>query len=254
MRWMPFVDVFLSPLGFGLLLALALWLRRRRLSRVALRAGIAIEILLLALSTPLGANALVAWQESRAPLPDTCAAPQPSTIVVLSGGIRRDAADARDFATLNVASLQRTIAGAELARRTPDAQLVLAGGPRIGGHNDVSQAAVMAAIAEGFGVPATSIRAESLSTTTWENATRARALDPPLPQRIWLVTSATHMPRSLLAFRAAGFEPCSYPADRRASPFDGPADLLPSAGAIANTDAVLHEWIGEAAYRLRSAF
>ncbi|MET0230342.1 MAG: YdcF family protein [Rhodanobacteraceae bacterium] len=254
MRWMPFVDVFLSPLGFGLLLALVLWLARRRLSRGSLRIGIAIEIVLLVLSTPLGANALVAWQESRAPLPDACAAPMPSTIVVLSGGIRRDAADARDFATLNVASLQRTIAGAELARSTPDAQLVLAGGPRIGGQNDVSQAAVMATIAEGFGVPAASIRAESLSTTTWENATRVRALDPPLPQRIWLVTSATHMPRSLLAFRAAGFEPCAYPADRRASPFDGPADFLPSAGAIANTDAVLHEWIGEIAYRARSAF
>jgi uncharacterized SAM-binding protein YcdF (DUF218 family) len=254
MRWMPFVDVLVSPLGSGLLLALALWLARRRISRVALRIGIAIEIVLLVLSTPIGANALVAWQESRAPLPEACAAPQPTTIVVLSGGVRRDAADARDFATLNVASLQRTIAGAELARRTPDAQLVLAGGPRIGGLNDVSQAAVMATIAESFGVPATAIRAESLSTTTWENATRTRALDPPLPQRIWLVTSATHMPRSLLAFRAAGFEPCSYPADRRASPFDGPADFLPSAGAIANTDAVLHEWVGEVAYRMRTAF
>ncbi len=254
MRWMPFVDVLLSPLGFGLLLALVLWLARGRLSRVALRIGIAIEFVLLVLSTPIGANAIVSWQESRAPLPETCATPQPSAIVVLSGGIRRDAADVRDFATLNIASLQRTIAGAELARRTPDAQLILAGGPRIGGHNDVSQAAVMATIAEGFGVPAASIRAESLSTTTWENASRVRALDPPLPQRIWLVTSATHMPRSLLAFRAAGFEPCSYPADRRASPFDGPADLLPSAGAIANTDAVLHEWIGEVAYRLRSVF
>jgi uncharacterized SAM-binding protein YcdF (DUF218 family) len=254
MRWMLIVDAFLSPLGFGLLLALMLRLARRRLSRAAIRIGIAVEIVLLALSTPLGANALVAWQESRAPLPDACAAPQPNTIVVLSGGIRRDAADARDFATLNVASLQRTIAGADLARRTPDAQLVLAGGPRIGGQSDVSQAAVMATIAEGFGVPATSIRAESLSTTTWENATRVRALDPPLPQRIWLVTSATHMPRSLLAFRAAGFEPCSYPADRRASPFDGPADLLPSAGAIANTDAVLHEWVGEVAYRVRTMF
>lgn len=254
MRWMSLVDALLSPLGFGLLLALVLWIGRRRFSRIALRIGIAIELVLLVLSTPLGANTLVAWQERRAPLPDACAAPLPRAIVVLSGGIRRDAADARDFATLNVASLQRTIAGAELARQTPDALLVLAGGPRIGGSSAISQATVMASIAEGFGVPAASIRAESLSTTTWENATRVRALAPPLPPRIWLVTSATHMPRALLAFRAAGFDPCAYPADRRASPFDGLADLLPSAGAIANTDAVLHEWVGEAAYRLRSAF
>ena len=123
MRWMPFVDALLSPLGFGLALALVLKLARRRLSRTALRIGIAIEGVLLIVSTPLGANALVAWQESRAPLPEACAAPQPTAIVVLSGGIRRDAADANDFATLNVASLQRTIAGAELARRTPNATL-----------------------------------------------------------------------------------------------------------------------------------
>jgi uncharacterized SAM-binding protein YcdF (DUF218 family) len=254
MRWMPFVDVFLSPLAFGLLLALVLWLARRRIPRGMLRFGIAIEIVLLALSTPLGANALLAWQESRAPRPEGCAAPAPETIVVLSGGIRRDATDADDFATLNIASLQRTLAAAELAKRTPNAQLILAGGPRIGGHNDVSQAAVMARVAESLGVPAASIRAEALSTTTWENATRVRALEPAPPPRIWLVTSALHMPRSLLAFRAAGFEPCAYPADRRASPLNGPADLLPNAGAIASTDAVLHEWVGEIAYRLRTAF
>jgi uncharacterized SAM-binding protein YcdF (DUF218 family) len=252
MRWTAIVDVFLSPFGFGLLLAFVLWRWHRRLSRRALRIGIAAQILCLVLSTPLGANLLTSVQERRSPTPSACAAPQPSVIVLLSGGMRRDAADAGDFGVLNAASLQRTLTAAQLAKRTPEAQLVISGG----GHNGdgVAQSTIMADLARGFGVPADAIRAETESTTTWENATRIRALQPALPSRIWLVTSALHMPRSLLAFRAAGFDPCAYPGDYRSAPFDGPADLLPSAGAIANSDSVLHEWAGEIAYRLRAAF
>jgi uncharacterized SAM-binding protein YcdF (DUF218 family) len=254
MRFMALIDVLLSPLGFGLLVALVAWLGRRRLPRGVLRASIAIECFCLALTTPAGSNVLVALQERRAPMPTSCAAPTPNVIVLLSGGMRRDAADARDFGVLNISSLQRTLAAATLAKSIPDAELVISGGARIGGSNDVAQSSVMADVAENFGVPASAIRAELAATTTWENATTVRALEPKLPTRIWLVTSALHMPRSMLAFRAAGFEPCAYPADYRAAPIEGPADFLPSAGAIGNGDAVLHEWVGELAYRLRAAF
>jgi uncharacterized SAM-binding protein YcdF (DUF218 family) len=251
---MALVDVLLSPLGFGLLVALILWLGRHRLPRGLLRAGLAIECVCLALTTPAGANVLVALQERRTPMPPACAAPEPHVIVLLSGGMRRDAADASDFGVLNISSLQRTLVAATLAKRIPDAELVITGGPRIGGGNDIAQSSVMADVAEKLGVPASAIRAEIAATTTRENAATVRALEPKLPTRIWLVTSALHMPRSMLAFRAAGFEPCAYPGDYRAAPFESPADFLPSAGAIANTDAVLHEWVGEIAYRIRAAW
>ena len=254
MRWTDFVDALLSPLGFGLLLALVLWRGRHRLSHRAMRIGVGAEILCFVLATPLGANALMAWQESRAPRPDACAAPEPHVIVLLSGGMRRDAANAGDFGVLNIASLQRTLAAAELARRVADAELVVAGGARVGGDADIAQSTVMAGVAQQLGVPAAAIRVETTSTTTWENAVNVRALLPALPARIWLVTSAMHMPRSLLAFRAAGFEPCAYPADVRTGRFESLADLLPSAGAIADSNAVLHEWVGEIAYRIRAAW
>ena len=253
MRFMAFVDVLLSPLGFGLLVALIAWLGRHRLPRVLLRASLVIELICLALTTQAGANVLLVLQERRTPMPPACAAPEPNVIVLLSGGMRRDAADARDFGVLNASSLQRTLAAATLARRIPNAELVITGGPRIGGGNDVAQSSVMADVAESLGVPASAIRAEIAATTTWENATTVRALEPKLPTRIWLVTSALHMPRSLFAFRAAGFDPCAYAGDYRAAPLEGPADFLPSAGAIANADAVLHEWVGEIVYRIRAA-
>jgi uncharacterized SAM-binding protein YcdF (DUF218 family) len=253
MRWTALLDVFLSPLGLGLLLALVLWLRRRRISRGLLRFGIAVEIICLVLTTPFGANLLTSWQERRTRAP-ICAAPEPRVIVVLSGGMRRDAADAGDFGVLNVASLQRTLSAVQLARRIPDAELIFSGGARIGGDGNVAQGSIMADIARQLGAPASAIRTENESTTTWENATRVRALEPAPPSRIWLVTSALHMPRSLIAFRAAGFDACAYPGDYRSVSFEGPVDLLPSAGAIANSDAVLHEWVGEIVYRLRAAF
>lgn len=250
MRWMELIDAFLSPLGFGVALAFVMWRWHARFSRRLWRTAIAAEFLCLVLTTPLGANVLVSWQERRTPQPAACAAPEPRAIVLLSGGMRRDAADAGDFDVLNAASLQRTLAAARLAKRIPDAELVIAGGARNG--SGVAQSQIMAQVAEGFGVPASSIRTEALSSTTWENATRVHALEPALPSRIWLVTSALHLPRALVAFRAAGFEPCAYSGDFRSAPFDGLVDLLPSAGAIANTDAVLHEIVGEIVYRVRA--
>ena len=81
---------------------------------------------------------------------------------------------------------------------------------------------------------------------------RVRAMDPALPSRIWLVTSALHMPRALIAFRAAGFEPCSYPSDFLSAPFEA-RDVLPRGSAVANSEAALHEVVGEIVYRLRAS-
>jgi hypothetical protein len=39
--------------------------------------------------------------------------------------------------------------------------------------------------------------------------------------------------------------------DRRAAQFAGWTDLLPGGTAIARSEAVLHEWVGELAYRWR---
>jgi uncharacterized SAM-binding protein YcdF (DUF218 family) len=250
MNGIGIIDAFLSPLGFGLLLALFLWLLRKRLPRGIRRAGIAVEIVCLLLATPLGANALVTLQERRVAQPEACAAPQPSVVVLLSGGLRREPRDALDIGALNAASLQRTLAAAELVKRISATELVVSG---TRSDYAVAQSTLMVELARQLGVPADKMRAETASLTTWDNAQRVRALDPALPSRVWLVTSALHMPRALIAFRAAGFEACAYPGDFLAASFDGAADFLPSGSAVANSAAVLHEWVGEIVYRLRAA-
>ncbi|GAA0717770.1 YdcF family protein [Dokdonella soli] len=246
------IDAVLSPLGFGLLLALALWLGRRRLSRGLWYAGFALEALCLLLAAPLGANALVALEERRAPPAIACAAPAPATVVLLAGGVRRPPHDADDVGALNAASVQRTIDAAALVLATPGTELVISGGIRPG--DDVAESTLMAALARRLGVPPVSIRIETGSRTTWQNAQHVRALAPAAPERIWLVTSALHMPRALVAFRAVGFVPCAHPVDFRAAPFREFADLLPRGGAIAASEAALHELAGEIAYRWRAAY
>lgn len=242
------IDTLLSPLGFGLLLALLLWLSHGRLPRWLLGAGVVLELGCLLLATPFGANVLLRAQERRVEVAAECEREPPSSIVLLAGGMRRDAGEGGDAGALGESSLQRTLGAAELFARQPQAQLLISGGR----HRDAIVSREMAAFAARVGVPAQAIRIEGRSLTTWENATQARAFEPPLPDRIWLVTSALHLPRALLAFRAAGFQPCGYPVDRRAAMFAGWTDLLPGGAAVARSEAVLHEWIGEAAYRWRA--
>ena len=127
MSWMDIVDTILSPLGCGLILALILWRFRGRSPRWLWRAGFVVELACLAMTTPLGASALIAIQEKRAPTPQACAAPQPSVVVLLAGGVRRLPIDARDVDALSAASVRRTIAAATLLRGLPDARLVISG-------------------------------------------------------------------------------------------------------------------------------
>jgi uncharacterized SAM-binding protein YcdF (DUF218 family) len=247
MTFARFIDLFLSPLVLGLLLALVLWRLRGRGPRWLRRFSWLLIGLCLALSTPLGANALLALAESRAPVAAACALPAPTTVVLLAGGVRRrESADPADVGALNEASVQRTLEAVALTLRQPGAQLVISGGFDKG---VVAESTRMAELALRLGLPREAIRTETSSLTTWENAQQVRALQPALPTRIWLVTSAVHMPRALIAFEAAGFTPCSAPADRRSSLFENAADLVPRGGAVAKSEAVLHELVGEIVYR-----
>jgi uncharacterized SAM-binding protein YcdF (DUF218 family) len=242
------VHLLTSPLTWGLLLALLLLAVRRRLPRFVVAIALALECLLLVAISPLGANALVDLLESRVPPPAACEAAAPGAIVVLSAGLDRDPHDASDFTALNADSIGRALAGIIAWRRHPGASLVFAGG----GPFATSESAVLQNFAEQLGVPAAAIRREGDSQTTWENAERLHALQPPLPAQIWLVSSAIHLPRALIAFRAAGFAPCPYASDRRYVPPGGIGYYLPQSSALRKSELALHELAGAIDYRWRA--
>ena len=74
-------------------------------------------------------------------------------------------------------------------------------------------------------------------------------------KRYLLVTSAVHMPRSMLAFSAAAPEPVAAPGDftLRAERLS-PLDFAPSVGAARAIALTLHEYIGLINYYWRVRF
>lgn len=241
-------NFLLSPLTYALLIAIVLALGWRWLARWLRWSGLVAELVLIVPMTPLGANALVHMLEARVPAPAQCAAPLPTTIVLLAGGTERVPRSADDYAALTTASLRRLFGAVRLWRKTPDAELVIAGGGR-----RIPESRLLAGLAEAMGVPAAGIRTEVHSRSTWENATGVAALRPPVPRRVWLVSSALHLPRATLAFRAAGFEPCPWSSDSEYVRFHPNIGyFIPQSSALAKADRAVHELVGGWVYAWRA--
>lgn len=235
-----------SPLFVGIAVALVLALAWRRLPRTARITGVLVLGACYLLATPL-VSAPLARLTALPPQPPCAFAP--AGVAVFGGGAA-DTAPAEDLGALDVASLRRLLGGVALWReQTPDGLLLLAGGSRPGG---IAESLRMARLAEALGVPPAAIRTETASRTTRENAAGLAALQPAVPRRLWLVTSALHMRRARRAMERAGFEVCvapvdAYPPTARAWPLL----LLPDSAALKRSEAAIHEWLGLAWYRLR---
>lgn len=175
----------------------------------------------------------------------------PDGIVVLGGAIDPEFVSVHGASGLNEAAERITVI-AQLARKYPSARILYSGGngslmPRGG-----SEAQIAGAMFETFGVPASRLILEDQSRNTAENAEFSRRLAAPKPGERWLlVTSAYHMPRSIGAFRKAGFLVEAYPVDYRTA---GAADLwIPFdsvAAGLRRTDTATREWVGLLAYWL----
>ena len=236
-----------SPLPYAVVLGALLALFWLRLPLAAQVTGVVVEVLLVAMMTPLGANVLVRAVESRLPASKTCTAPEPTTIVVLGAGFDHSPAGPDDYGALRDSALQRLFTGVALWRRIPGARIVVAGG----GSRSEPDAVPLANLAARMGVPAADIRIEDRSRTTWENARNVAALTPPVPKRIWLVTSTMHMPRALAAFRAWGFEPCAWPSGVWRERFHWtPLNFVPQGTAVRTAAIALHELAGSAEYAI----
>jgi uncharacterized SAM-binding protein YcdF (DUF218 family) len=104
-----------------------------------------------------------------------------------------------------------------------------------------------------WGVAKEHVIGEGKSRDTFESAVEVQTL---LRQRGWrrylLVTSALHMPRSMLAFKAKAPEPIPAPGDYSLGKLRfTPLDFFPGEGAARNVYTTLHEYVGMANYYWR---
>lgn len=237
----------LSPLNWlllAMLLGVVAWrIRWRWLAAVS----VVLSVVAFAGMTPLVANALVARLERPAAEPAQCQSAPPATVVVLASGTDRPPHDPQDFSALDLASRRRVEHGVQYWRDRGARQVVMAGGSATAGT--VPRAELMGEYARQLGLPAAVLTLERRSRDTRGNAVHSAMLEPRLPGRIALVTSALHMPRARLAFEAAGFDVCPQSTDFRELAVAPPGYLWPASSALAKTEAALHEWIGLAYYR-----
>ena len=232
--------------------AILIWTGWARWGRRFVTIG-AILLLVVGLS-PLG-NALILPLEDRFPRADLDQPPPPTGIIILGGAEDRLVGRARGAPTLNEAG-ERLLEGAILAQRFPDAKIAFSGGDAGILYESDTEAEGAAALLTQLGVVRDRLILESDARDTYENAIflkkdleRRGELDP--SKRWLLVTSAYHMPRSVGAFREAGFTVEPWPVDYRTQ---GPADFTRPFSKVSEglrrVDVATREWVGLFAYWL----
>ncbi len=178
---------------------------------------------------------------------------RPLAIVVLGGGMSAPIPPLRLFPELHDAS-DRVWHGARLFKQGVADKVIVSGGlsPGLQAGQLLTEAQAMAEFMEALGVPRDAIILESQARTTRENAEKTREiLERLLPQEskggysIALVTSASHMARSIRNFENQGFQVLPYPIDFQSGLADKPfyRFLLPNAEALEQNQASIKEWI-----------
>jgi uncharacterized SAM-binding protein YcdF (DUF218 family) len=198
-----------------------------------------------ACSAPAIVDPIMDWYQNVPPAEVSDVA-QTQAIVILSGGRVPNAREYDGEDQVNRHTLVRVRYGAHLALATGVPVLVT------GGDWPQDRAPVADKMADLLAEYGVTVRwRERRSMTTWDNAfLSAQQLLPLGKRRITLVTQAFHMRRSVLLFRAAGFEVLPAPTDFVESldiESSGLSDLLqfmPNVNAFHDMTRVIHEVLG----------
>jgi uncharacterized SAM-binding protein YcdF (DUF218 family) len=228
-------------LGMGLLL----FAGRKRMGTILVLIGI---IFMAGLSYEGVSNALLGSLEYRyIPLLHLNEIQDVKWVVVLGGG---QVSDFRLPATgqLSRPSLARLVEGIRLYHGLPRCKLLLSGGKLF---EQKAEARVMAEAAIAMEVRSHDLILEEVSKDTEEEA---RLIQQIVGQsRFVLVTSASHMPRSMGLFKKLGMDPIPAPTDYlvRQSREMNPFQFFPKAENLYKAERVIHEYLGMIWSRLR---
>jgi len=250
------LPLLLYPLGLAfIILLLALLVKNVKWQKGLL--AIALAILYLGSNTwvAMGLSRSLEWQY----LPEVIN--EAEAIVVLSGGTQ-SANKPRQMVEVNQAG-DRLIYASSLYHQGKADHLLLTGGKIDWLSTENDPVEDMHYLVKFFGVPESAIWVESASRNTYENALNSRLLlESKNIHRIILVTSASHMPRSVRLFEKQGFDVIPAPADFTVTfkeweqAISAPIQtqllyLLPSADNLSITSRMLKEYFGLFIYSLR---
>jgi uncharacterized SAM-binding protein YcdF (DUF218 family) len=233
--------LILLGLGTGLLFT-----RRRRLG-VGLVACAASALFAIGI-LPLGAW-LLAPLENRFPprkaLPDRV-----HGVIVLGGSLDHDLTVARRQLVLRDPG-ERLVALLRLARRYPEARLVLAEGRGSLGPRELEEALPAKPFFADLGIDRGRVIVEYHARNTYENGLLTKRLVNYQTGQQWiLITSAWHMPRAVGVFRKAGWPVIPYPVDYRTNGASIAYRGLDLKGGLERVSLAAREWDGLLAYRI----
>lgn len=243
---------FLQPLTFLLtLMLLGLILRSLKWKKLAFLFYAPAIVLLITLHIyPLGDHILFPL-ENRFHKPDKL--PEKiDGIIILGGSIETTVSSQRGSPELNNAA-ERVTTGFSLAQQYPEAKVIFTGGlgrlaNRDKGIISESSAAQMIFTQMGLKNPGR-LLLEHESRNTHENALFSKKLINDDVGGNWLlVTTASHMPRSVGIFRKVGWNVIPYPVDFRATLPGQRMFNFNIMNNLDNTQYAVHEWIGLLAY------
>ncbi|WP_249326167.1 YdcF family protein [Pseudoalteromonas sp. S2893] len=231
---------------FGLLAFVMLVLAFRARRSALVIASLSILVLLV-LSTPFAfaAHQLIKNNEPVSLAFNALKHPTLDKIVVLGCDINPNPALSANNQLGNCA-LTRLVEGVKLAKKYPNATLIVSGG----GYNKITNSALMSQTAINLGVSKNRIKQNPQAIDT---AAEAKLLAPKLVDfKVALVTSVLHMPRSINLFNAQGIEVIPAATDYHnfaALPLY--KQFIPNAEALRVVTQYAHEVIGNAWISMR---
>ncbi|MEL1244278.1 ElyC/SanA/YdcF family protein [Flavobacterium sp. DGU11] len=167
-------------------------------------------------------------------------------ILILGGGHTNDPS-MNYIHRLSPPALSRLVEGVRLYQRYPGSKIILSGYSESG---KTPSAVIMARSALSLGVAAQDTMMMVKPATTWQEALCFKKRFGTEKEFI-LVTSASHMPRAVEAFRKLGLKPVPAPANYliQKEPDSGLYPWKPSSMNFTYTETAFHEYVGRLYYR-----
>jgi len=233
-----FVTFFVEPFGMVLTLLIVglyfLFTKKESLAKLFLSFG--LGLLLLFSYTPFS-NFLITQLEDIYPTYNY--KHNIKYIHILGSGHNNDKTQSLS-SQLSDTSIKRVIEGILIHKRTPNSILIFTG---YRGKNDFSTAEMHTKLALALGVNKKNIISNSQPKDTAEEALFSKSIVGKNP--FVLVTSATHMPRSMRLFKKLGLNP--IPAPTKFYKEEESIDnyfKAPSADTLETSRVAIHEYLG----------
>lgn len=237
----------LPPLSLLVLMIAGMLLlgSHRRLAMTLLWASI---VALWLLSTPVAGRWLLQSLEYTTPVTTTNPAAQ--AIILLGGGRYFNSPEFGGNTTISTYALERARYTTFLARHT--GLPILASGGAPDGPGKPEGKLLKNTLEQDFKVPVRWV--ESVSSNTSDEARECwQMLSRENITTIYLVTHAWHMPRSVAAFKKAGFTVIPAPMGYTTNPPSTVLDWVPHSNALNTSRTAIREHIGMLWYQIKNA-